>query len=45
MSKASLTGICACSVFYLLVGNMGYCLFGNNLKGNFLVSFSRGDIN
>ncbi len=45
MAKASLTGVCACSVFYILVGNMGYCLFGNNVQGNFLVSFGRRDIN
>ena len=40
MSKATLTGVVACSFLYLLVGNMGYCLFGNNLQGNLLLAFS-----
>jgi amino acid permease len=31
MAKASITGVAACSIFYILVGNMGYCLFGNHL--------------
>lgn len=31
MTRAALTGIIACSIFYVLVGNMGYCLFGNKL--------------
>lgn len=45
MTKASLTGIIGCSIFYILVGNMGYCLFGNNLEGNFLLAFNRGVVN
>lgn len=45
MAKASLSGVCACSIFYILVGNMGYCLFGKNIGGNFLLSFHRGSIN
>lgn len=45
MAKASLTGVAACSIFYILVGNMGYCLFGNHLEGNFLLAFSRQDTN
>ncbi len=45
MAKASITGVVACSIFYILVGNMGYCLFGNHLQGNFLLSFSRYDTN
>ena len=45
MTRASLAGVCSCSFCYILVGNMGYCLFGNNISGNFLVAFSRGDIN
>lgn len=31
MENAALIGICMCSIFYVLVGNMGYCLYGNNL--------------
>ena len=45
MKKASITGVLACSIFYLLVGNMGYCLFGNDLKGNFLMAFERQKYN
>ena len=41
MTKASITGVLGCAFFYVLVGNIGYCLFGNNLEGNFLLSFSR----
>lgn len=41
MAKASLSGVCACSIFYILVGNMGYCLLGKNLKANFLLAFTR----
>jgi hypothetical protein len=41
MSKASLCGICACSLFYVLFGNMGYCLVDKNeLQANFLRTFS-----
>jgi hypothetical protein len=43
MSKASLSGICACSLFYVLVGNMGYCLI-DKLETNFLRSFTYEDI-
>lgn len=45
MAKASLTGVCACAIFYILVGNMGYCLFGNNLRGNFLLAFDKYNTN
>lgn len=31
MSKASITGILGCTVFYLLVGNMGACLYGDKV--------------
>lgn len=44
MAKASISGVCACSIFYILVGNMGYCLFGKNLGANFLLSFSRENV-
>jgi amino acid permease len=45
MSTASLSGVCICSICYILVGNMGYCLFGNNIGGNFLLSFQKDNIN
>ena len=45
MAKASISGVLGCAFFYVLVGNIGYCLYGNNLQGNFLLSFTRGDIN
>lgn len=45
MATASLTAIITCSIVYVLVGNMGYCLFGNNLEGNFLLAFNRGIVN
>ena len=44
MTKASITGVLGCAFFYLLVGNIGYCLYGTHVKGNFLLSFQRGDI-
>lgn len=45
MRDASIVGVGACSIFYILVGYLGYCLFGNNLKGNFLMAFDRKDTN
>lgn len=45
MSKVTLCGVCICSIFYILVGNMGYCLFGNNIGGNFLLSFEKNNVN
>jgi amino acid permease len=45
MKKVSLCGICICSFFYILVGIMGYCLFGNNINSNFLLAFHEGTIN
>ena len=45
MKEASIVGVGACSVFYILVGYLGYCLFGNDLKGNFLMAFDRKDTN
>ena len=45
MSRATLTALTVCSTIYLCVGNMGYCLFGKNIQGNFLLSFSREEIN
>jgi hypothetical protein len=29
MSAASFLGILSCAIFYIIVGNIGYCLFGN----------------
>lgn len=43
MAKASISGVLGCAFFYLLVGNIGYCLFGNHLQGNFLLSFKRSE--
>lgn len=45
MTKASLVGLCTCLVFYLIVGQMGYCLFGNTLQANFLLSFDSSELN
>ena len=45
MSRATLTALTVCSTIYLCVGNMGYCLFGKNIQGNFLLSFRREEIN
>lgn len=45
MLRASLTGVLGCAFFYLLVGYMGYCLYGNNVKGNFLLALERDNIN
>ena len=44
MTKASLSGLLACSFFYILVGNMGACRYGRGTQGNFLLNFQRGDI-
>ena len=45
MKKASIAGILACSFFYLLVGNMGACVYGRSARGNFLLNFTRvGDL-
>lgn len=44
MGRASLTGILACSFFYILVGNMGACRYGRSTQGNFLLNFERGDV-
>ena len=45
MKRASISGIVACSFFYLIVGNMGYCLYGTHVKGNFLLSLDKSQIN
>lgn len=45
MSDVSIVGICSCSIFYVLVGYFGYCLFGNELRGNFLMAFERKEYN
>lgn len=45
MRDASIVGICSCSIFYILVGYFGYCLFGNSLRGNFLMAFERKENN
>ncbi|KAJ4964012.1 hypothetical protein NE237_023951 [Protea cynaroides] len=39
MKKASLIGILATSVFYMLCGCIGYVAFGNDAPGNFLTGF------
>ena len=39
MKKASLSGVLGCAFFYVLVGNIGYCLYGNEVEGNFLTNF------
>ena len=45
MKKVSLVAICTCVIFYIIIGNIGYCIYGNKVKGNFLLTFNRGDIN
>ena len=45
MTKASIFGILGCAFFYFLVGNIGYCLYGRSVKGNFLLAFKKGSIN
>ncbi len=45
MTKASIFGILGCAFFYFLVGNIGYCLFGKNVQGNFLLAFNRDKVN
>ena len=45
MTKASIFGIFGCAFFYFLVGNIGYCLFGREVKGNFLLAFDRNKMN
>ena len=45
MAKASLTGICTCSFFYILTGIIGYVLYGSETKANFLLMLEKEDIN
>jgi hypothetical protein len=45
MAKASLCGVCACSLFYVLMGNMGYCLIDKQkLEANFLRTFDKQQV-
>jgi hypothetical protein len=44
MLKTSFLGILGCATLYLIVGNLGYCLYGREVEGNFLLVFHRGDI-
>lgn len=39
MKKATITGITASTVFYMLCGVLGYAAFGNDAPGNFLTGF------
>lgn len=39
MKKASITGICITTFFYLCCGGFGYAAFGNSTPGNFLTGF------
>lgn len=45
MTKASLFGLLGCAFFYFLVGSIGYCIYGREVKGNFLLNFDKNDIN
>ncbi|KAK1431240.1 hypothetical protein QVD17_14556 [Tagetes erecta] len=39
MKKATITGITASTVFYMMCGVLGYAAFGNDAPGNFLTGF------
>ncbi len=38
MNKAALVGLCTVALFYILVGNIGYALYGSNVQPNFLLN-------
>ena len=44
MKRVSLAAMSACVILYIIVGNIGYCLYGNKVEGNFLLAFKRGEI-
>jgi hypothetical protein len=44
MKKATLTAILSCSFFYLLTGLIGYVLYGNSVKPNFLLMLQKDQI-
>ena len=45
MSKASITGIGTCCLFYIIVGNIGYALYGyDDVDANFLLSLKKDDL-
>ena len=41
MSKASFAGIGACCLFYVIVGNAGYAIYGDRAQANFLTSLDK----
>ena len=43
--KASILGLVGCAVLYTFAGTMGYCLYGHDVKSNFLLSLDRKQIN
>lgn len=45
MLKATLVALMICCISYILIGNAGYCLFGNQLETNFLLSFNSENTN
>lgn len=45
MKKASLTGTAACCLFYIVVGNIGYALYGyDRVEANFLLALDQKDV-
>ena len=45
MAKASILGLIGCAVLYTFAGLAGYCMFGRDVKSNFLLSISRKNVN
>ena len=45
MAKASIVGIGTCCLFYIIVGNIGYALYGyDKVEANFLLSLKKDDL-
>lgn len=45
MTKASMAGLCSVGFFYILVGNVGYALYGSKLDANFLLNLKSENVN
>ena len=44
MSRASLVGLCTVAFFYILVGNLGYAMYGKDVQTNFLLNLKIDDL-
>ena len=44
MKKASLAGTGACCLFYIVVGMIGYALYGSNAPANFLIALDKDKV-